>query len=641
MIEVFLHKITPYVVAFLSAFALTFLLVPLVTRINNRLGMVDKPGPRRINKVPIPRGGGIALIAGLIIAYSLLILFYDRVSHAASEARCVYWKYVAISLFVGIVGFVDDFRGMRPCLKLLGQIVAGFLVWWWAGLGFHFLWPSIPAALDCFLTVFWIVGAINAFNLIDGLDGLASGLALIATVGMGGAQLLGGASTSVFFHFAFAGALFAFLRYNYTPASIFLGDSGSMFIGFTLAFLPFAFHTEESFLVSIGVPVLAMGIPFFDVFLAVLRRSVRYVLGKIDCDSAGNGKIMTADVDHLHHRILRSVNFNQKKAAWSLYIIASLFVGFGLLGVFMESRAAGLWVVGFSVAVVVAVRDMARIELFDLGRLAKNVAHDKSFVYRRKISNLRIPMALAVDAMILIVVFLLSVWMLRISIGKIAFRVGMPIMVSAVFVMLVVCRTYVTAWSRAMPWNYMCLFVACAIGSVTGGVAVYYSPFYNYQLKALVVNYAFFSFIALFLIRNIRNVTRDLFYALGHFRLKNEVEASRILVYGAGLRYRAFRLELVRKTAESKRVIVGIVDDNILLKGLYLGGVKVLGPLSAAPALIKKMNIDAFVVACDITEERMEFVRSMLRDSSVKISKFYLNEIPVEIPDKENQGESK
>ncbi|MBR5457991.1 MAG: hypothetical protein IKV56_04420, partial [Kiritimatiellae bacterium] len=89
------------------------------------------------------------------------------------------------------------------------------------------------------------------------------------------------------------------------------------------------------------------------------------------------------------------------------------------------------------------------------------------------------------------------------------------------------------------------------------------------------------------------------------------------------------------------RVIVSIVDDDLLLKGLYIGGVKIIGPLSAAPAAIKELAIDAFVVACDITEERMEVVRSMLRDSGVKISKFYLNEIPVEIPDKENQGESK
>ena len=641
MIEVFLHKITPYAVAFLSAFALTFLLVPLVTRLNNRLGMVDKPDPRRINKVPIPRGGGIALIAGLIIAYSLLVLFYDRISCAVSVIRSVYWKYVAISLFVGLVGFLDDLYGMKPRIKLLGQILAGFLVWWWAGLGFHCLWPSIPAALDCFLTVFWIVGAINAFNLIDGLDGLASGLALIATVGMGGALLLANASMSAFFYFAFAGALLAFLRYNYNPASIFLGDSGSMFIGFTLAFLPLASQVSNSFLVSVGVPLLAMGVPIFDVFLAILRRSVRYVLGKREAKSAGNGKIMTADVDHLHHRILRSHNLSQKKAAWILYVFASLFVVFGLLGVFVESRAAGLWIVAFSVAVVVAVRDMARIELFDLGRLAKNFAHDRSLGHRRKIANLRIPVALAVDVVLLVVIFFFSAWMLRISIGKIAFRVGMPIMVSSVFVMLVVCKTYVTVWARAMPSNYMRLLFACAGGSLIGGVAVYYSPFYNYQLKAFIVNYAALTFIALSIIRLLRSVIRDFLYVLDRSRLKNRPDVTRILVYGSGLRYRAFRRELVRSSASNSRVIVGIVDDDLLLKGLYIGGVKIIGPLSAAPAAVKELAIDAFVVACDITEERMEVVRSMLRDSGVKISKFYLNEIPVEIPDKENQGESK
>ncbi len=641
MTELFLRKFTPYAVAFLSAFALTLLLVPLVRILNMRLGMVDKPDPRRINKVPVPRGGGIALIAGLLITYSLLVVFYDAIPCGIGVGGGVYWKYVVISLFVGLVGFCDDLYGMKPHIKLLGQVVAGVLVWWWADLGFHRLCPSIPGALDGFLTVFWIVGAINAFNLIDGLDGLASGLALIAAVGMGGALLLTNASVSVFFYFALAGALLAFLRYNYNPATIFLGDSGSMFIGFTLAFLPLASQASNSFLVSVGVPLLAMGVPIFDVFLAILRRSVRYVLSKRDAKSAGNGKIMTADIDHLHHRILRSVDLSQKKAAWILYVIAAFLVSFGLLGVFVESRAAGVWIAAFSVAVVVAVRDMARIELFDLGRLAKAFAHDRSVGHRRKIANLRIPITLAADVTLLVIIFFFSAWMLRVNIGKITFRVGMPIMVSSVFVMLVVCKTYVTAWARAMSSNYLRLLFACVGGSVMGGVAIYYSPFYNYQLKALVVNYAAFTFIALSIIRLLRSVVRDVLYVLDRSRLKNRTDVSRVLVYGSGLRYRAFRRELVRSASSNSRVIVGIVDDDLLLKGLYIGGIKIIGPLSAAPGAIRELNADSFVVACDITEERMEVVRSMLRDSGVKISKFYLNEIPVENPKKENQGEAK
>ena len=639
MIEVVFHKAFPYGLAFLSALALTLLFVPLVTRLNTRLGMVDRPDPRRINKVPVPRGGGIALIAGLLAAYSLLVVFHGRISCGMGAESGVYWKYVAISLFVGLVGFVDDCRGMKPVIKLSGQIAAGVLVWWWADLGFHCLWPAIPPALDCALTVCWVVGVINAFNLIDGLDGLASGLALIATVGMGGALLLANAPVAVHFYFAFAGALLGFLRYNYNPASIFLGDSGSMFIGFTLAFLPLASQAPNSFLVSVGVPLLAMGVPIFDVFLAILRRSVRYVLGRREAKSAGNGKIMTADVDHLHHRILRSVNLSQKRAAWVLYFTASLFVLFGIFGIFFESRAAGLWVAAFSVAVVVAVRDMARIELFDLGRLAKNLAHDRSLGHRRKIANLRVPVALAADAVVLVATFFFSAWMLRINVGKIAFRVGMPIMVSAVFVMLVVCRTYVTVWARAMPLNYMRLLLACAGGSLAGGVAAYYSPFYNYQLKALVVNYAALTFIGLSVLRLLRSVVRDFLYALDCSRLKNRSDVSRIIVYGSGLRYRAFRRELVRSASANSRVIVGIVDDDILLKGLYVGGIRIIGPLAAAPAAIKELDADAFVVACDISGEWMEVVRSTLRDSGVKITKFYLNETPVEIPGKENQGE--
>lgn len=641
MMELLMKKVLPFVAVFCSAMALTLLFVPLVRRMNVRLGMVDRPDERRINKIPIPRGGGIALIAGVLVSYSLFVLFSEKVHLGMGSTVPVYWKYVAISLFVALVGFVDDLRGLRPRVKLLGQLIAGFLVWAWADLGFHCLWPSVPPALNCVLTVCWVVGAINAFNLIDGLDGLASGLAFIATIGMGGALLLFNSSHAVYFYFAFAGGLLGFLRYNYNPASIFLGDTGSMFIGFTLAFLSLVSQEPQSFLISVGMPILAMGVPIFDVFLAILRRSVRYVLGRQEAKSAGNGKIMAADVDHLHHRILRSVGANQRKAAWVLYITAALFIASGLLGIFMESRAAGLWVATFSLAVVVAVRDMSRIELFDLGRLVKNVAHDNRIVHRRKIANLRIPLTLAFDAFVLFSAFFLCVWMLRINVGRITLRVGLPLMAASVFAMLVLCRNYVTAWSRALPSNYMRLLFACIAGSVMGGVVAYYSPFYNYQLKALIIAYAVFAFFGLAAVRYLRVVMRDFLYNLEHKRLHAKEGTSRILVYGAGVRYAAFRRELVRSAAANNRIIVGIVDDNILLKGLYIGGIKIYGSLSMVPGLIRELKVDTVVVACAISDARLNVVRSILAGSGVKIAKFYVNEVPVDSLGQDNQGETK
>lgn len=625
--EKLLVKSIPYLTAFLGALLLTLLLVPLVRRLNIKLGMIDRPDARRINKVPIPRGGGLALIAGVLVSYSIFVLFFGKDPfYAKNISENIYWKYAVLSLSIGALGFVDDCFGMKPKVKLLGQIAVAVLTWWWGDLGFHRLWPSIPAALDCFITVFWIVGAVNAFNLIDGLDGLASGLAFIATLGMAGALFLAHSPASSLYYFAFAGGLLGFLRYNYNPASIFLGDCGSMFIGYTIAFLPLVSQAENSFLVSIGVPLLAMGVPVFDTFLAIVRRSLRHLIRRRDSSEAGNGEVMTADADHVHHRILRSVGLNQRKAAWILYITAILLVLFGLSGVVFKSRAAGLWLLGFLFAAVVVVKDMARIEIFDFGRLINSVARDESAVPRRLKSRLSVPFYLAADIALLIAAFFICAWALKINVGRIMLRVGMPIRVVSIFIPLVLFRTYQTVWSRAMSSNYARLLFACMVGGIVGSAAIYYSPAYNYQLKAMTVMYPLFSFIALSLLRNLRMIIRDSFYNLDCSRLRKNGAASRVLVYGSGLRYRAFRRELVRTASENDRIIVGIVDDNLLLRGQYVGGVKIYGPLNMLELIIKKTKADALVIACDLSPERLNIVYKKLALTDLKVSRFYLNE---------------
>lgn len=625
--EKLLIKSIPYLTSFFGALILTLFLVPLVRRLNIKLGMIDKPDPRRVNKVPIPRGGGLALIAGVLVSYGIFVLFFGKDPfYAKNISENIYWKYAVLSLSIGALGFIDDCFGMKPKVKLLGQITVAVLTWWWGDLGFHRLWPSIPAALDCFITVFWIVGAVNAFNLIDGLDGLASGLAFIATFGMAGALFLAHSPASSLYYFAFAGGLLGFLRYNYNPASIFLGDCGSMFIGYTIAFLPLASQAENSFLVSIGVPLLAMGVPVFDTFLAIVRRSLRHLIRRRDSSETGNGDVMTADADHLHHRILRSVGLSQRKAAWILYVVAILLVLFGLSGVVFKSRAAGLWLLGFLFAAVVVVKDMARIEIFDFGRLINSVARDESVVPRRLKSRLSVPFYLVADIALLIAVFFVCAWALKINVGRIMLRVGMPIRVISIFIPLVLFRTYQTVWSRAMSSNYARLLFACIVGGIVGSAAIYYSPAYNYQLKAMTVMYPLVSFIALSLLRNLRTIIRDSFYNLDCSRLLKSGSASRVLVYGSGLRYRAFRRELVRTASENDRIIVGIVDDNLLLRGQYIGGVKIYGSINMLKSIIEKTKADALVIACDLSRERLNIVSRKLALTNLKVSRFYLNE---------------
>lgn len=625
----------PYAASFAGAFVLTFVLTPLVRAMNTRLGMVDRPGARRINKVPIARGGGIALVAGVIISYSLFLLATGRspMSHAYMDAP-QFWRMIALSLATALLGYADDKFSLPPRVKLAGQFVVAALVWFWAGLGFHRLWPGINPVLDCALTIFWVTGAINAFNLIDGLDGLASGLALIATLGMAGSLFLVNCAGATPFYFAFMGGLAAFLRYNYNPASIFLGDSGSMFIGFILSVLPLATQTANSFLVSIGMPLLAMGVPIFDTALAIIRRSLRRVLRRRENSGAPEGDVMTADADHLHHRILRAAKLNQRRAAWILYLTASFFVAVGLCGMVFQSKAAGLWLFAVAVASVVIFKDVARVELFDAGRLLNFVARARDRASRRRLARLAVPLYLTLDLASLTAVFFLCQWALRLGFDRTTLRIVLPIRVISVFLCLCALKTYSTVWARAMSSNYARVLLACLFGSALGSIAIYYAPGLRiHELKASTLLFATASSVAIVMIRLSRGLVRDLFYALDCNRLHARKDVSRILVYGCGLRYRAFRRELVRTASANTRIIVGVIDDDILLRGQFIGGVKILGTLAQTPEIINEYNVDAVVIACEVKPEWMRVVLDTLRPTGVKLTHFTFSE--KEIPSSE------
>ena len=629
-----LLRLTPFAIVFFAALALTLVLTPIVREVNRRLGMVDKPDPRRINKVPIPRGGGVALFLGLFGSFIVYVLATGS-RWVGSGVGVHPVRVTALAGVLFLIGLADDKWSLPPKLKLLGQVVVASATWFWGGLGFSTLWPALPAAVDCVLTVFWIVGAVNAFNLIDGLDGLASGIALIATLGMAGSLLFVGKPDQTLFHFAFAGALIGFLRYNYNPASVFLGDSGSMLIGYLVATLPLATQTPNSFLVSVGVPMLAMGVPIFDTSLAILRRSIRHVIlrrEKREASAGDSDRVMSADHDHLHHRILRSTGLNQRKTAWILYLMTLVAVLFGLGGMMLKSRSAGLWLAAFAVGCVVVFRDMARVELFDAGRLLASFARDRATSARRRWAKLSVPFYVAFDAAARVTAFFVMLYVMQFPVTKIECRVALPIRVTASFAFLIFFRTYVTVWSRAMTSNFARMLVACAAGAVAGSIGLCCAPnvvpddVAPAEIAGATLVYFLVSFLLIAAARLARPVVRDVFYSLDCSRLKGRKDVSRVLVYGAGLRYRAYRRELVRTTSANDRMIVGLMDDDILLRGQYVGGIKVYGTLLEAPEIINRLNVDSVVVACEVTDAWLKVVKETLDPTGVKVTHFKFEE---------------
>jgi hypothetical protein len=394
-----------------------------------------------------------------------------------------------------------------------------------------------------------------------------------------------------------------------------------MFLGFTLSVLPLATQTSDSFLIGIGVPVLAMGVPIFDTSLAIIRRTVRAVIKKEERSNRDGGKLMQPDSDHLHHRLLRKF-VSQKKTAVALYALSIFLVLVGIGGIALEDRAAGLFIIAFVVATSIVVRDMTRVELWEAGRLANMVAHNMTPVRRRRRAVFAVPLLVLADVVILAVTWYMTLLVLRVELVPQSFHTFFPLRVIPVFFMLVAFGSYSTIWGRAMLSNYLRLIISVASGMLASVAIMKFLGYKVASCMAFPVIHFGLAIIMMMAVRSIRQFARDLFYLVHAKRMRDEESVSRVLVFGAGLRYRAFRRELVRNILKEKRIIVGLVDDDILLRGKNIGGIKVDGPHMDAKRIVAETKADRVVIACELSPERRQAVVDAFKACGVKVSLF-------------------
>ena len=314
------------------AMGTTWIVTPLLIRVAERLGAIDLPGERTAHDSPTPRIGGVAVFAGFVAgmafaAYATGLLFH--------LPQGVYWRSLMIAAFgLFLVGLIDDLWDLSFRWKFAAQIVASVYVWQ-AGFRIDIISHPFGGELDLGLlslplTVLWIVGITNAVNLIDGLDGLATGVALITTLTIGiiGFErgLLGVTAASV----TLAGALIGFLHFNFNPARIFLGDSGSLFLGFVLAVTSVRGSQKGTTAVAIFVPLLVLGLPLMDTGLAVFRRTLQLRTRGMRTSSAfgyflkNYSHVFLPDRGHIHHRLL-DLGLSHRNAVLVLYGVGVVF----------------------------------------------------------------------------------------------------------------------------------------------------------------------------------------------------------------------------------------------------------------------------------------------------------------------------
>jgi len=278
----------------IASVVLALLLTPLVRNLAWRCGIVDQPDQqRKIHCAPIPRMGGVAIFAAVIGAYCLLLL--ARLSSGAIvwDGLPLVLRLLPALVVVFGIGLIDDIVSLRPWHKLTAEVIAAIFAW--LG-GIHvssLAGYSFSGAVAGFvLTLLWIVTCTNAINLIDGVDGLAVGVSLFAAITMLIAAILNHNFPMALAVVPLAGALFGFLRYNFNPASIFLGDCGSLTIGFLLACYGAVWSEKSTTLLGMTAPLLVLAVPILDVGLAIVRRFLR------------GQPIFAADRAHIHHRLL-------------------------------------------------------------------------------------------------------------------------------------------------------------------------------------------------------------------------------------------------------------------------------------------------------------------------------------------------
>lgn len=327
------------VIAFLLAFITAFVITPHTMRLAKRVGAIDIPNDRRVNKKPMPRLGGLAVISGFLVSIIYLLIttsLEGKINLFGAENY--YFKLIGffIGIFIlGIVCYIDDVKGIPSYVKLTAQIVAAIIV---VVFGIKIEDISIPfiegkieigGVFSYILTVCWIIGITNAINLIDGLDGLSSGVTLISCLSLLMVFALNGSPLiAIILITALAGAIVGFLPFNFSPAKTFIGDTGSNFMGFSLAIISILGVAKTYTALVLIAPIIILAMPIFDTLFAIFRRIIK-------------GKSLKAvfkpDKGHIHHKLMAK-GYTQKQAVLIMYGITAILGMFAVI--LLES---GIW----------------------------------------------------------------------------------------------------------------------------------------------------------------------------------------------------------------------------------------------------------------------------------------------------------
>ncbi len=339
----------PMLALALCSFLLCLGLTPLFRDIFLRLGLVDRPdAERKVHLRAVPRIGGVPIALSYALALALVVYFSPGSSKLYIQHRELFRELLPAAGLIFLTGLIDDIFGLKPLQKLLGQFLAATLA---VSFGARIAFVHLPPWATFVLSLFWLIGCTNAFNLIDGMDGLATGVSLIACLTTAGVAVFSGNIGLALATAPLAGALLAFLRYNFSPASVFLGDCGSLTIGFVLGCFSLIWSQHTTQLWGLAAPLMVIALPLIDVGLSIGRRFIRQV------------PLFQGDRGHIHHMVL-GLGFSTRGAAFVLYGVCGVGALLAVLATFLGINRGWPVLILFCVLVLVGIDRLGYVEWY-------------------------------------------------------------------------------------------------------------------------------------------------------------------------------------------------------------------------------------------------------------------------------------
>jgi UDP-GlcNAc:undecaprenyl-phosphate GlcNAc-1-phosphate transferase len=565
----------------LNSFFICLILTPIIIRIAHARNWLAHPSSNRWHSKPTALFGGIAIFLAIILPMSLLTNFSDLFTFMRSPDITLHTPSISIVLFVGMcfiftLGLVDDFYQIKPHSKLVGQFLAALLVTF---AGYRLNW-SASLTLDTILTIIWIVGMTNAFNLLDNMDGLCAGAGLSSALSL--AFLYQRISPDIaVFAFVIAGALAAFLIYNFNPASIFMGDCGSLLIGFSLSVLSLCYspQTTDIFFASYAIPVLIFIVPIIDTSLVTI---VRVLSGR---------KAYVGGKDHTSHRLVLS-GFSERGAVLVLYGI-----GFtsGLAALFVETHdqfTSPVVIIPILIIVILLAGYLAQVRVYPeneycmlKGRRFSPLLED--LTHKRQL------FLVILDFCIISFSYYLS-YRIRFQGANFSFYFqiflsSLPPIIACKFLAFYMTGVYKSIYKQITISDLKTLINGTILSSLfCVAVMTYIYRFEDFSKGIFIIDW-FFTTGFIF-------GTRVCFRIFSDSLQRKKLDGDSVLIFGAGRGGEILLREILNNNALQYKPI-GFIDDNELLKGKTLMGYPIIETSKNIQIILKQYPIDGILIS--------------------------------------------